>query len=90
MTVGQLLTAYAAARDRDGLRQLGADLAAALRPPRPLPTDPVALEAAAEDTSYAEAGTWQEVRAARDYGRLTPAEYDYLSAAVAAASQEDA
>lgn len=89
MTVGQLLAAHISG-DRSNLRQLAVGLAEVLRPPAALPDDPVALEAAAEDTSYEQAGTWQEVRAARDYGRLTPAEYDYLSAAVAARSQEDA
>lgn len=44
-----------------------------------LPADPVELEAAVEDLDTARAGSWGEIRAARDYGHITDAEYDQLA-----------
>ena len=86
-TVRSLLAVHVSG-DRGSLQALAVALAAQLAPVPERPTDPVALWDLIETTDAAAAGTWQEVRAARDYGRLTPAEYDYLSAAVDTLQQE--
>ena len=53
------------------------------------PTDPVQVYEVAETQGAEQVGTWQEVRSARDHGDLTPAEYEYLAAAVDALTQEE-
>jgi hypothetical protein len=75
--------------DRESLQALAVALVGVLDDTPTLPTDPVAVYEQVENQSAERQGTWQEVRAARDYGDLTPAEYDYLAAAVAALTQED-
>jgi hypothetical protein len=72
------------------LTALAVALAAVLADTPEMPTDPVELWSAVEDHGAEAPGTWQEVRAARDFGDLTVAEYDYLAAAVEALTQEDA
>lgn len=75
--------------DAASLRSLAVALARSLSDTPELPEDPVA-HVDAVDTRGAEAvGTWQEVRAARDHGDLTNAEYEYLAAAVEALTQEE-
>lgn len=74
----------------DSLRSLAIALAAVVEDPPALPVDPVELYDAVESGGAPVAGTWQEVRAARDDGALTPAEYDYLAAAVDALTLEEA
>lgn len=74
-------------RDAGSLRALAIALAATVVDPPPLPTDPVELYAAVEERPAVAAGTWQEVVAARDDGRLTVAEYAYLAAAVDALTE---
>lgn len=75
---------------RESLAALAIALAAAVKDPAPLPVDPIELLEAVESRPAAEPGSWQEVREARDDGRLTVAEYDYLAAAVDALTQEEA
>lgn len=77
--------------DAGSLKALGVALAATLKPVAGLPVDPAARDAAADTLDPVPVDTWAEVRAARDYGDLTPAEYDYLSAAVGAltSTEED-
>jgi hypothetical protein len=75
--------------DATSLKALAVALAATLRDTPEPPTDPVELEGWVETRGYDEPGTWQEVRAARDFGDLTDAEYEYLAAAVEALTQED-
>lgn len=75
--------------DRESLQALGVALAGAVGDTPELPTDPVALYDVVETQNAERLGTWQEVRAARDYGDLTEAEYDYLAAVVEALTQED-
>lgn len=75
--------------DARSLQALAVALAAALEEPPALPTDPVELEETVDTRGAEASGTWQEVRAARDYGHLTGPEYDYLAAAVEALTQED-
>jgi hypothetical protein len=86
--VASLLAAHQPG-NRRSLQALAVALAAEVKPPAPLPDTPVELEAQVEVRGWQQAGTWQEVRAARDFGDITPAEYDYLAAAVAALTQED-
>lgn len=76
--------------DRASLQALGIALASALRDTPDRPTDPVELYDGVETDGYEQPGTWQEVRAARDFGDLSDAEYQYLAAAVEALTQEDA
>lgn len=73
----------------ESLQALGVALAATLRDTPDLPVDPLDLLHEVEDRGAEAPGTWQEVRAARDYGELSEAEYDYLAAAVEALTQED-
>lgn len=87
-TVRSLLLAHEPG-SRESLQALAVALAAQLVPVPDRPTDPTVLLDLIESTEQDTAGTWQEVRAARDYGRLTPAEYDYLHAAVEALTLED-
>lgn len=68
--------------DPESLKALGVALAAALDDVPEPPTDPAEVWAAAETRLAPAPGTWQEVVAARDDGRLTEAELDYLTAAV--------
>lgn len=70
--------------DRGSLVALGEALAGLLADTPELPGEPVELVDAVETRGAELAGTWQEVRAARDRGDLTVAEYDYLAAAVEA------
>lgn len=74
--------------DAGSLRALAVALAEAVVPVDGLPVDPVEYEAAVDTRPAEQADTWQEVVAARDYGDLTPAEYDYLLAAVEALTYE--
>jgi len=69
------------------LRALAVALAATVEDVDPLPLDPVEHEDAVDTRGAEQAGTWQEVRAARDYGDLTPSEYEYLLAAVDALTE---
>lgn len=75
--------------NRSSLQALGVALAAELAPVPDRPTDPVELLQLIEDTDAEAAGTWDEVRAAHDYGRLTDAEYVYLHAAVGSLTLEE-
>ena len=75
--------------DPVALQQLAEQLAAVVDDVEAQPDDPVKALELAEDQSYAAPGTWQQVRAARDYGILTFAEYDFLSAAVEAITTGD-
>lgn len=72
----------------ESLQALAIALAEVVRDTPEPPADPAALWAAVEDQGAEVTGTWQEVRAARDHGDLTEAEYDYLAAAVDALTQE--
>ncbi len=88
--VDALITAYERTpRRAPHLRALGLALAPELKDPFETPTDPVAALEAVDVRGYDQPGTWQQVRAARDFGRLTPAEYDYLAAAVEALTLGD-
>ncbi len=92
--VDSLLIAYSRGRrDSKTLRALALALAPELKTPDEMPGlaagDPVAVLDAVTVRGYDQPGTWQQVRAARDFGRLTQAEYDYLAAAVEALMQED-
>lgn len=75
--------------DAGSLRALAKALAVAVEDVDELPTDPVALEEWVDTRPAVQADTWQEVVAARDYGDLTPAEFDYLVAAVEALTDEE-
>lgn len=75
-------------RTAEGLQALAVALAQTVVDTPPLPADPVALWSEVEDRGAELPGTWQEVRAARDFGDLSPAEYDYLAAAVEALTRE--
>ena len=86
-SVSALLRAHAHG-DKGSLQALGVALSEALTAPTAMPVTPVEVEAEAGMRGWDEPGTWQEVRAARDFGDLTPAEYDYLQAAVEALTQE--
>ena len=80
-----------AARERgskESLRALAIVLAARVTDPPALPVDPAAVWDAVESRGAEQAGTWQEVRAARDHGEISEAEYDYLAAAVDALTLE--
>lgn len=70
--------------DRGSLQALGEALAAVLADTPDLPADPDGLVDAVDTRGAELAGTWQEVRAARDRGDLSVAEYEYLAAAVEA------
>ena len=87
-SVSSLLKAHIKG-DAGSLQALGVALAAVLVEAGPPPVDPVELWDAVETRDPAPAGTWQEVRAARDHGDLSHAEYDYLAAAVEALTRED-
>lgn len=83
--------ALLAARERgnaESLRALAIALAARLGDPPDLPTEPDEVWAEVENRGAEAAGTWQEVRAARDHGEISVAEYDYLAAAVDALTLE--
>ncbi len=93
-SVEALLTAYGRGpRRAPQLRALGLALAPVLKAPDELPglvaADPATVLDAVTVRGYDQPGTWQQVRAARDFGQLTQAEYDYLAAAVEALTQED-
>lgn len=75
--------------DAESLKSLAITLAAVLKDPAPLPPDPVGLEDQVDTQGAQQAGTWQEIRAARDTGALTDPEYQYLAAAVDALTMED-
>lgn len=81
-----------AARERseEGLTALAVALAGVLADTPDLPDDPAELWAYVEDHGAETPGTWQEVRAAADFGELSEAEYEFLAAAVEALTQEDA
>lgn len=85
MTVEAALAAHTVG-DLSSLRRLAAELSRALRPVA-RSTDPV--EVLSDESAGTEPGTWSAVRAARDLGQISSAEYDYLSAAVAASTPED-
>lgn len=87
--VRSLLAAHKPGNARS-LQALAVALAAEVKPAAELPDTPVELEAQVEVRGWEQAGTWQEVRAARDFGDISAAEYDYLAAAVEALTQEDA
>lgn len=88
VAVRSLIAAHKAG-DVGSLRALAVALAGTLHDTPEPSTDPVTLVDQVETQGYDEPDTWQEVRAARDFGDLTPAEYDYLAAAVEALTQED-
>lgn len=75
--------------DKRSLVALASALAGTVHDTPALPDDAVDLYDVVEDRGAELDGTWQQVRAARDYGQLTPAEYDYLAAAVGALKQEE-
>jgi len=80
-----------AARTRgnaESLKALAVALADNVRTPPAPPLDPVEVWNDAEDGGV-RTGTWDEVVAARDTGELSPAEYEYLSAAVEALTMEE-
>lgn len=74
---------------KESLQALALALSEVVRDTPGLPVDLAEAWAVAEDRGAQVAGTWQEVRAARDHGDLTDAEYEYLAAAVDALTQED-
>lgn len=80
MSLRALVEDYRAARSPDALHALGTVLVERVVPVADAPTDPLAVLLLVEDRSPAQPGTWQEVRACRDLGLLSPDEYDYLSA----------
>lgn len=87
MAIAHLL----AARERgsaSSLRALAIALAARITDPPALPTEPAAVWSEVENRGAEASGTWQEVRAARDHGEISEAEYDYLAAAVDALTLE--
>lgn len=89
---GPSLTALIGAHrrgDAASLRALGLAIAASVADTPTLPADPVELLDAVDTQGAGVAGTWHEVRAARDHGDLTVAEYDYLTALVEALTRED-
>lgn len=75
--------------DAESLRALAVALSSVVRDTPEQPTDPVEGWQVAETRMDPEPGTWQEVRAARDHGDLTDAEYEYLAAALDALTQEE-
>jgi hypothetical protein len=86
-TVSSLIAAHKPGNARS-LQALAVALAATVRDTPTLPTDPIDLYSVVEDAGAEAPGTWQEVRAAHDYGDLTDAEYAYLTAAVEALTQD--
>ena len=86
-SVASLLAAHQHG-DKRSLRALGQALAEHVADTPPLPDEAVDLYEVMEDRGAEGTGTWQEVRAARDYGLITPAEYDYLAAAVEAMKED--
>lgn len=74
--------------DAGSLRALAVALAATVHDTPEPGSDPVEAWAGVEDRGGEQAGTWQEVRAARDHGDLTAEEYSYLVEAVDALTQE--
>lgn len=86
-SIGSLLAAHRPG-DKRSLQALGVALAGTVKPVDALSDTPEGVWEKAEVTGWEQPGTWQEVRAAADYGVLTPAEYDYLAAAVEAMTQE--
>jgi hypothetical protein len=87
-TVPALIAAHTRG-DARSLQALALALSALLADTPEVPVDPVAALVEGE-TSGEHPGTWQQVRAAADFGDLSPAEYEYLAAAVEALTQEDA
>jgi hypothetical protein len=75
--------------DKRSLQALAVALAATVTDTPPPSTDPVTALDEGETRGSELPRTWQEVRAARDYGELSEAEYDYLAAAVEALTMED-
>lgn len=86
--VRSLIAAHEPGSERS-LTALAVALAAVLTDTPVLSADPVELWSQVEDHGAEAPGTWQEVRAARDFGDLSVAEYDYLAAAVEALTQEE-
>jgi hypothetical protein len=87
ISVGSLLAARVPG-DEASLRALAAVLAARVVD-TPVPAaDPVEQWGAVEDRGGEVSGTWQEVRAARDHGDLSSAEYEFLAATVDVMTQE--
>lgn len=86
-TVRSLIAAHKTG-NAESLRALAIVLSRQLVDVPSLPDDPTDLYVAVEDTGLEAAGSWREVRACRDHGELTEAEYDYLSAAVEALTLE--
>lgn len=88
VTVERLLRAHRRG-DEGSLKALAVALAASVRPVPPVAGDPAQVWADVDTRGAEQPGTWQEVRAARDYGDLTDAEYEYLAAAVDALTIEE-
>lgn len=87
-TVRSLVVAAHKHGDAESLRALAIALSRQLVDVPDLPTDPAELWAEVEEHGLEAAGSWREVRACRDHGELTEAEYDYLSVAVEALTFE--
>jgi hypothetical protein len=86
------VTSLLAARtkgDPRSLQALAVALSAIMVDTPPPSTDPTVVLDEGETRGSELPRTWQEVRAARDYGDLTGPEYDYLAAAVEALTMED-
>ena len=80
-SVSDLIAAW---REQDApVAVLARDLAGRLHDTPALPYDPSALIDRVDTEGAELAGTWQEVRAAHDFGELTDEEYDELAALVA-------
>lgn len=75
--------------DRESLDALAVVLVARLEDTPEVVGDPVEWVDAVDTRGAGLPGTWQEVRAARDHGDLSSAEYDHLAAAVEALTRED-
>lgn len=86
-TVSSLLKARIPGEPRS-LHALAVALAGVLTDTPPPGSDPLAVLEAGDTSNYELSGTWQEVRAARDFGELSPVEYDYLAATVEALTME--
>jgi hypothetical protein len=87
VSVRSLIAAHKSG-DQKSLRALAVTLATVLGDTPEQPTDPIAHWSAVEDAGAEAPGTWQEVRAAHDYGDLTDAEYAYLATAVEALTRD--
>lgn len=89
MTAISSLIAARRRGDPRSLQALAVALASTLRDTPAVGVDPVGVLEAGETQGAETPGTWQEVRAAADYGELSRPEYDYLAATVAALTMED-